>query len=235
MSALIGLICAAELIGVHYFSSFDFHSTAIVLVLLMLIPVLMAIFGKAERERLDIDPRIFLLFLVLIPVEPFLSYLAPFHWSENPIKPLLWFLVPLIILVAVSQVPTKRLGFRGLDARTIASTVLVCLIYGMMVFLMIGHAEIVAAAEFLLEDVTYVLSRIPWAVLVSIPILFMLAALPEEFLFRTVIQTSLTERIGPILGILVSSLLFGLVHIPLNYTTYLMVTGSPEMQCQQQS
>jgi len=68
------------------------------------------------------------------------------------------------------------------------------------------------------------LGNIPLAVLYSIPVLLLLAAIPEEFMFRTLIQTNLTEKHGPLLGILASPLIFGLFHIPVNYLTYLVFT-----------
>ena len=94
----------------------------------------------------------------------------------------------------------------------------------------IGLRNLVDAIDYLSigYDVAGAMNAIPISILYSIPILTIVASIPEEFLFRTLMQTTLTERIGRIHGILISSLIFGMAHIISQFSFFLLLAGSVE-------
>lgn len=63
------------------------------------------------------------------------------------------------------------------------------------------------------------------AALTSLLVIGILVPIAEELLFRGVIQTYLVQRIGPIVGILLSSLWFGLLHMDIALFAPLFVIG----------
>ena len=171
------------------------------------------------------------LLLVLEMVGIVLALFLPPPWYLNPATFIVAFLIPLYVALFILKIPKDRLGFTGLDVRNVLGSLILTLAYAMLVFVAYGFNELVGGVEFFQTyhsvDPILSLSNIPLAVLYSIPVLLLLAAIPEEFMFRTLIQTNLTEKHGPLLGILASSLIFGLFHIPVNYLTYLTFTPVP--------
>lgn len=227
------LIFGLAAFGIPYISTFSYHSPLAVFVLLLFAPLLLIMTEKTphEDEEIGLGYNKIALLLVLETIGIILALFLPLPWYLNPATFIVTFLIPLYVTLFVLKIPRGRLGFTGLQVRNVLGSLILTLAYAMLVFIAYGFTELVGGVEFFqtqhFVDPILSLNNIPLAVLYSIPVLLLLAAIPEEFMFRTLIQTSLTEKHGPLLGVLVSSLIFGLFHIPVNYFTYLVFTPIP--------
>lgn len=227
------LIFGLTAIGMPYISTFSYHSPLAVFVLLLFTPLLLIMTEKTphEDEEMGLGNDKIALLLVLETIGIILALFLPLPWYLNPATFIVTFLIPLYVVLFILKIPRNRLGFTGLDVQNVLGSLILTLAYAMLVFIAYGFNELVGGVEFFqtqyFVDPILSLSNIPLAVLYSIPALLLLAAIPEEFMFRTLIQTNLTEKHGPLLGVLVSSLIFGLFHIPVNYMTYLIFTPIP--------
>jgi len=219
--------------GVPYISSFSYHSPLAVFALLPFAPLLLIMTEKTplEDEGMGLGYDKIALLLVLELIGIILALFLPLPWYLNPATFIVTFLIPLYVTLFILKIPGERLGFTGLKVRNILGSLILTLAYAMLVFIAYGFNELVRGVEFFranyFVDPIISLSNLPLAVLYSIPVLLLLAAIPEEFMFRTLIQTNLTEKHGPLLGLLASALIFGLFHIPVNYLTYLVFTPLP--------
>ncbi len=227
------LIIGLAAVGIPYISTFSYHSPLAIFVLLLFVPLLLIMTEKTphEAEGMGLGYDKIALLLVLEMIGIVLALFLPLPWYSNPATFIVAFLIPLYVTLFVLKIPKDRLGFTGLNVRNVLGSLILTLAYAMLVFIAYGFNELVGGVEFFqtqhFVDPILSLSNIPLAVLYSIPVLLLLAAIPEEFMFRTLIQTNLTEKHGPLLGILASSLIFGLFHIPVNYMTYLFFNPVP--------
>jgi membrane protease YdiL (CAAX protease family) len=227
------LIFGLAAVGIPYISTFSYHSPLAVFVLLLFAPLLLIMTEKTphEAEGMGLGYDKIALLLVLEMVGIVLALFLPLPWYLNPATFIVAFLIPLYVTLFVLKIPKNRLGFTELKVRDVLGSLILTLAYAMLVFIAYGFNELVGGVEFFqtqhFVDPILSLSNIPLAVLYSIPVLLLLAAIPEEFMFRTLIQTNLSEKHGPLLGILASSLIFGLFHIPVNYMTYLFFNPVP--------
>ncbi len=219
--------------GIPYISTFSYHSPLAIFALLLFAPLLLIMTEKKphEGEGMGLGHDKIALLLVLELVGIVLALFLPLPWYLNPAIFIVTFLIPLYVALFILKIPRDRLGFTGLEVRNVLGSLILTLAYAMLVFIAYGFTELVGGVEFFqteyFVDPILSLSKIPLAILYSIPVLLLLAAIPEEFMFRTLIQTNLTEKHGPLLGILASSLIFGLFHIPVNYMTYLVFAPVP--------
>ena len=227
------LIFGLAAVGIPYISTFSYHSPLAIFVLLLFAPLLLIMTEKTphEAEGMGLGYDKIALLLVLEMIGIVLALFLPLPWYSNPATFIVAFLIPLYVTLFVLKIPKDRLGFTGLDVRNVLGSLILTLAYAMLVFIAYGFNELVGGVEFFqtqhFVNPILSLSNIPLAVLYSIPVLLLLAAIPEEFMFRTLIQTNLSEKHGPLLGILASSLIFGLFHIPVNYMTYLFFNPVP--------
>jgi len=227
------LIFGLAAVGIPYISTFSHHSPLAVFALLLFTPLLLIMTEKTPHDDqgmgLGYDKIALLLVLEMIGI--ILALFLPLPWYLNPATFIVTFLIPLYVTLFVLKIPRDRLGFTGLEMRNVLGSLILTLAYAMLIFIAYGFNELVGGVEFFWTyhsvDPVVSLSNIPFAVLYSIPVLLLLAAIPEEFMFRTLIQTNLTEKHGPLLGVLASSLVFGVFHIPVNYLTYLVFTPVP--------
>lgn len=227
------LILGLAAVGIPYISTFSYHSPLAIFVLLLFAPLLLIMTERTphEDEGMGLDYDKIALLLVLEMIGIILALFLPLPWYLNPATFIVTFLIPLYVALFVLKIPRNRLGFTEPKMQDVLGSLILTLAYAMLVFIAYGFNELVGGVEFFrtyhFVDPVLSLSNIPLAVLYSIPVLLLLAAIPEEFMFRTLIQTNLTEKHGPLLGILASSLIFGLFHIPVNYLTYLVFTPVP--------
>ncbi|MFW9850076.1 MAG: lysostaphin resistance A-like protein, partial [Candidatus Thorarchaeota archaeon] len=138
------------------------------------------------------------------------------------------FLVPIFLTLVVFKIPRKDLGFRG-SIRDVKYSVLLGVIYGALVFLAVGYNELI---EFLKWTEPYdpdIIPVLPQSIMLASLIAVMFIALPEEFFFRVIVQSGLSERIGAARGLLLASLIFGLFHIPANFMFYFAYFGNIEL------
>ncbi|MHA1576771.1 MAG: lysostaphin resistance A-like protein [Candidatus Thorarchaeota archaeon] len=216
-------------------STYALHNPASGLILTALfLPVLLFVFKRREGNddtRLNLSYKTMVFFVTIHILSINLYFLFFPNEAFSPVSFFVAFLLPLLILVFVYKVPLKKLGFTGGNSRNIIGSIVVSVVYGILVFVVIGFTNLIEATDFLTHfdfDLTESLSMLPQAVLYSIPVLTLVASIPEEFLYRAVIQTRLTERLGPMRGILLASLVFGMCHIPSNLLIFLMFGGSFE-------
>jgi membrane protease YdiL (CAAX protease family) len=191
-------------------------------------------FKKKEEEdptQLNLSYKILLLFLICLSASWNITAILFPDLGINPGSILGAFAIPLGVLIFVYKVPLKKLGFTGGNSRNILGSIIISVVYGVLVFIVMGFINLQDSIAFL-SDIGYTgaetLSLLPLTVLVSILIFTIVASIPEEFLFRTVIQTTLTERHGSMLAILITSFVFGMFHIPVHLAMYLSFSISFE-------
>lgn len=228
--ASIGLLIICFILNIFTPSTFALHSPAVGLILIALfIPVLLVAFPRKEEDdgtQLDLSYKTLVFFVIIHLYST--SLLFP-NFAINPGGFLGAFIFPLLILVFVYKVPLKKLGFTGGNSRNIMGSLIISVIYGVLVFIVMGFNELLAAASWLSNEgynVAEALGALPQAALYSILVLTIIVSIPEEFLYRSVIQTRLTERLGTVQGILLTSLLFGMCHILPNLFIFLIIIGS---------
>jgi len=133
---------------------------------------------------------------------------------------ILLFVLPLVITVLVYKISIKDLGFRS-NLHNLIIALCLGFVYGSVNFLLVGFRELTAIpSSFYLIFETHVFQN---AIPLTIAICLVAIALPEEFFFRSIIQSNLTERFGAIRGILLASLCFGFFHIPANLTAFMFI------------
>jgi membrane protease YdiL (CAAX protease family) len=96
----------------------------------------------------------------------------------------------------------------------VVRTVLISVFCGLILLLFFGISEFLGAYYF-----AWGYGLLRWDLLMlTIPllsiILLLFNAIPEEFIFRTLLQTSLVERVGRQGGIILTSVFFGFLHVP---------------------
>jgi membrane protease YdiL (CAAX protease family) len=222
-------------LGISVPSTFALHTPALGLILAALsIPVVLIVFERREEEdstQLNLSYKTLIVFIVMHSASWNLYALVFPDVFLNPASFLGAFVFPLLVLLFVYRIPLKRLGFTGGDSRNILGSIIISVVYGVLVFVSMGFSNLLDAVDWLSYagfNVAESLSLLPQVVLYSIPVLTIVASIPEEFLYRTVIQTTLTERLGSTRGILLASLVFGMMHILPNLGMFLLITSSFE-------
>jgi membrane protease YdiL (CAAX protease family) len=221
--------------GISTPSTFVLHSPAVGLVLTALfVPVLLVAFDKRKEEdstQLNLSYKTLFAFLVLHSASWNLYVLVFPDVALSPASILGAFLIPLLILLFVYGIPLKKLGFTGGDSRNIIGSLVISLVYGILVFVVMGYINLLDAVYWLSDNgfnVADSLNLLPQVVLYSIPVLTLVASIPEEFLYRAVIQTTLTDRLGTTRGILLASLVFGMMHTTPSFWIFFSISGSFE-------
>lgn len=132
--------------------------------------------------------------------------------------------------------PILNLGFSGTVNSIIMSIIICVIIPALLIFLISRQksgfyiSRINLKILFLLlilflpiylsgyKSVNEIISEIPYYLFI--------AAIPEEFLYRGILQSRLEKKFkNPVNAILLSSLIFGFMHLPINIKTYGEVTG----------
>ncbi len=132
------------------------------------------------------------------------------------------FLIPLIVVLLSTKVNRAQLGFSIANQRTLSWALTIGVLYGLFVWILIGVRNFDELT--LMVHPSIWMQYIPLALAIAIVLILLTVAIPEEFLFRAILQPALTERYGRVNGILLSSLIFGLFHIPANFLMYLTLT-----------
>ncbi|MHA2135469.1 MAG: CPBP family intramembrane glutamic endopeptidase [Candidatus Thorarchaeota archaeon] len=235
--ATVGLLFICIVLGIPAVTTFDLYSPAIGLVLpLIFIPVLLLITEtQSDSEPLGLGYALLFMVLTIDLIGIVLSIIFTVPITENLLPILTGFAIPFVLLVLVVRVPLKRLGFSGGNVRNIVGTIVLSLALGALVFMLIGFNELMAAIDEIMRIVSGPVLRdirqlgmLTQAILFGLPAL-VLISISEEFLYRAVLQTSLTDRLGVMRGILLASLIFGMVHIPANLVVYAYITSSFEV------
>ncbi len=199
-------------------------------IILILVPFLFWMFEDKEEVSPYLNFQIItvtaLLFLLVIGIT-----LAPYFQGElgiNIIIPICFFLIPWLIIRGDYSLSLEDLGFSRPDKDLIIKTALISVFCSLILLLFFGIPEFLGAYYFAWD---YGIRRwdllVPAILILSI-MLLLFNAIPEEFMFRSLLQTSLVERIGRQRGIILSSVFFGFLHIPaiLPYVYVSIVVGS---------
>ena len=177
-------------------------------------------YSKIEKQRFGFSSKQFYGIIGLEVVIVLLSFTTPFVWFSNPIPFLLGFLLPALVLIYANKTPRASLGIKTRKTDLILVFSL-CPLYAILVFFLTGWTELSTSLQYYSPDfIETALAQLPIAILVSIPSILFIAAIPEEFMFRALIQESLSEHTDDARSVLITSLIFGLSHIPSNYFLY---------------
>lgn len=221
----------ASIIGFRSASALTLHHPATVIVLTILfLPLLLLVTGESEVQREPTSKTrtlVFLLILVSGEIAIFNLYLPILGLPFSITAFLVWFILPLFVALAVFKMKLSTLGFTRLNINDVAGVLILTLAYGFLVFITIGLRELLFAVSFISHvygSVT-IANALQQAVIISVPILLLGAAIPEEFMWRVILQTEFTQYRGTTTGILISTLLFGLAHTPTNYLIYIWYYG----------
>jgi membrane protease YdiL (CAAX protease family) len=132
------------------------------------------------------------------------------------------FFIPLLIVIGSTNANRTELGFSIANRRNIGWTVGIGALYGLLVWIFIGTLNFYEF-NFIVLPALYT-EYIPLALVTAIVFIVLAVAIPEEFLFRAILQPALIERYSRVPGIILSSIIFGLFHIPANFLMYLTLT-----------
>jgi membrane protease YdiL (CAAX protease family) len=151
-----------------------------------------------------------------------ISFQSESFYISNLIQLGFMFLIPLLIVLFTTGVDRKLIGFFIGNRENLIWTLIIGFLYGLLVWILIGASNLFEAIDQYLPSqwVQY----IPSALFTAIVMILFAVAIPEEFLFRAVVQPAMTERFGRVNGILLSSVIFGLFHIPANFMMYLIIS-----------
>ena len=113
------------------------------------------------------------------------------------------FLIPMMILVKKRKYSLNSLGFsKDQSKKNISISIITFL--GIFISIFIFQLFV------FMNELSYIIIRLPLALIYNL----FIAALPEEFLFRAIIQTRLSNHFeSRERGIIITSLLFGISHV----------------------
>ena len=146
---------------------------------------------------------------------------APSIYVSNLIQFVFMFIIPFLLVWFALKADAVNLGFSIGKRENMYWTLIVGILYGLLVWFLIGAPNLIAAISTVLPP-DWML-YIPSALFIAIVLLLFAVALPEEFVFRALVQPVMIKRFGRLNGVLLSSLIFGLAHLPVNYFIYLMI------------
>ncbi|MHA1938130.1 MAG: CPBP family intramembrane glutamic endopeptidase [Candidatus Thorarchaeota archaeon] len=220
----IGLIILAGLMAFYLVGIFTIFPYGVIMPLLILIPLILYMISQSDSETPELSGTttvlvllwFFSMSLLVAPLGLILSSV-----SIALIVFVLGFALPLYYLRNIKGLSLSAIGFTLGSKRNIIVTVVLTLVYGVLVFVQIGYWEwtrFIVLVDFIPGTDPFAL--IPLAFLFGILFSFLAAALPEELVFRTVLQSYLSQRSGRLMGILIASLIFGFAHVPTNIAAY---------------
>ena len=151
-----------------------------------------------------------------------ISFQSESFYISNLIQLVFMFLIPLLIVVFTTEIDRQRLGLFIGNHKNLKWALIIGFLYGLLVLVLIGAPNLIAAIHQYLPSNW--MQFIPSALFIAVVIILFAVSIPEEFLFRAVVQPAMTERLGRVNGILLSSVIFGLFHSPANFLMYLIIS-----------
>ncbi len=220
--AIVILGTISVVLGIPMPSVFALHSPVIYLPLLLLIPFIIKFTDSSDNRKLpSLKGWHILLLFAIVMISLFTSRVDFF--LDLYISFLFFFAIPFLLAILLFKIPIKNLGIRG-NLKDILSALYLGIGYSVLIFILVGYNEYTESMYWIGGPSAF--GFIPAVLPLAIFVFLVLVAIPEEFLFRVLIQSSLVERIGDINGILAASLIFGSVHIPTNFLSLMLI---PEM------
>lgn len=141
--------------------------------------------------------------LLLLTIFRLVNFSMPVFFERN-LYSFIFIYAPMAIPITLATVHQKVIYERKKDALRkiwiyLPLSILAGLAFGQVEYLLIGARE-------LIPDLSLT------NLLILIIIMVFIVGLIEELIFRSILQTSLEEFLGPAWGIFISSLLFGIMH-----------------------
>jgi membrane protease YdiL (CAAX protease family) len=220
----IGLIASAGLMAFYLVGTFTIFPFGVTLPFLILIPLILYIIPQSHSEAPGVSGRTAVLVLLWFISMSLLVSSFGLFLSSVVIALLIFalgFVVPLYYLRNTKGLSLRVLGLALGSKRNAVVTVALTIAYGILVFIQIGYWEwigFISLVDFMPGTDPFAL--IPIAFLFGIFFSLIAAALPEELVFRTVLQSYFSKRNGRLMGILIASLIFGLAHMLTNIVAY---------------
>jgi len=172
---------------------------------LLLPPLLLAVPGADDAARARMPVREIVVVLALwLPIEwrllPALPVPAPNGFDVRKLVGLVEAMYLFLVARPLSRVGyTYRLGWRDVRAATIAFVV---------------YAAVALPIGFATGFIVWRPELSPLRVVGAPLIIYLVTGVPEEFLFRGLLQNLLTQGLGDRAGLAVASVVFGLAHLP---------------------
>lgn len=218
----VAALSVADFIDLPILSIFVGLSPAIGLCFLLVILVILIIPRNRETEigipGLTISLLSFILLLAVVGI--IFSFQVGSFYMSNLIQFGFMFFIPLLVVLFSTKVDKTRLGFSIGNRSNLIWTLIIGILYGLLVWVLIGARNFYEFTNMYFPSLW--MQYIPVAMAFAVVLILLAVAIPEEFLFRAVLQPAMTERYGRVTGILVSSLIFGLFHVPANFMMYLL-------------
>ncbi len=141
--------------------------------------------------------------LLLLTIFRLVNFSMPVFFERN-LYSFIFIYAPMTIPITLATVHQKVIYERKKDTLRkiwiyLPLSILTGLIFGRIEYIMIGARE-------LIPDLSLT------NLLILIIIMVFIVGLIEELIFRSILQTRLEEFLGPVWGIFLSSLLFGIMH-----------------------
>ncbi|MFW9846504.1 MAG: lysostaphin resistance A-like protein [Candidatus Thorarchaeota archaeon] len=220
----VGVVIVAGFVGFELAGTFASFAPGATLVLLVTIPIMLYLIPQSETGSPQINRRMTIIvlcwFLSTVLVVPILGFnlssvlLALAFFA-------LGFIGPLLYLRYNQGLTLSSLGFWFDTKRNILASLGVTIVYGLLVFVQFGFREwmgFISLVDF--EPGIDPFALLPLAFVFGAFFTLIAAALPEELVFRTVLQSHFAEHRGRVMGILLASLVFGLFHFYVNTLLY---------------
>jgi membrane protease YdiL (CAAX protease family) len=227
---LVGTLAIAGLVGFSLAGTFTTFHPGTAAVLLVVIPLTLYLIPQAKHDTPRFTGKMVFIvifwFLSAGILVPFIGFdLASIYIAISFFG--LGFLAPLLYLWKIQGFSFDTLGFRPDTKRNIVISIVITATYGILVFVLLGYQEwmgFLAVVDF--RPGSDPIALLPIAFVFGAVFALIAAALPEELVFRSVLQSYFAERKGRIMGILVASLIFGLFHTLVNTFLYQSYYGS---------
>jgi membrane protease YdiL (CAAX protease family) len=141
--------------------------------------------------------------LLLLTIFRLVNFSMPVFFERN-LYSFIFIYAPMAIPITLATVHQKVIYERKKDTLRkiwiyLPLSILAGLVFGQIEYIMIGARE-------LIPDLSLT------NLLILIIIMVFIVGLIEELIFRSILQTRLEEFLGPVWGIFLSSLLFGIMH-----------------------
>ena len=226
----IAVVVIAGLMNFHLVGTFAIYPPGAVLVLLIIVPIILYMVPQSVQDSPKISNRIIIVVIVLFLIPGIVVSILGFSLIGISYALFIFglgFIVPVLYLWHRKGLKLITLGFSLGAKRNIIVSIIITVIYGFLVFIQLGYSEwigFIALTGFMLDLNSLVFVLI--AFLLGFLFALTAAALPEELVFRTVLQSYFSTRNGRLIGILVASLIFGLFHLFVNMLLYESYLGS---------
>ncbi|MHA2141639.1 MAG: CPBP family intramembrane glutamic endopeptidase [Candidatus Thorarchaeota archaeon] len=226
----VGLVLFATLLGASLAGNFTSFPFWVTIPLLVMIPLIIYLIPQKQAEPIGLGWKTTLVVPVWFFSMSLLVAQLGFFFSTPIIALLIFvlgFAVPRYYLRHAKGFSSQSLGFTLGTKRNVITTVVLTIVYGLMVWFQLGFWEwmgFITLVDFAPSVDPFGL--LPIALLFGFVVMLMAAALPEELIFRTVLQSYFSGRWGRWMGILNASLIFGLAHMLTNIALYQSYLGT---------